>query len=283
VLCFNNAFAGRSTMMAELTDNPSYKVGLPEYHEMLRVPFYNPKDSSSGEKSLAAMKEHVAKHAKNISCFVFEPMLGEGGYVRAPREFFLPMLDFCRSQGIAIWADEVQTFTRTGEMFAYETLGIGQYIDVCTIAKTAQVGATIYTEEFNPKPGLIAGTFSGASAALSAGIEILDMLQDGYLGPEGKIQKIHKGFVSRLQKLASTTCKNKISDIDGMGLMLAFTPLEGKKEQVDVLLKKFFEKGLIAFNCGKEPMRIRFLIPAVITENEMDMAATIIENSLQEM
>jgi acetylornithine/N-succinyldiaminopimelate aminotransferase len=39
VMGFQNAFAGRSTMMAELTDNPAYKMGLPEYNEVLRVPF----------------------------------------------------------------------------------------------------------------------------------------------------------------------------------------------------------------------------------------------------
>ncbi len=79
------------------------------------------------------------------------------------------IFDFCKDKKIAIWADEVQTFTRTGQAFAFETLDIGNYIDICTIAKTAQVGATLYTEEYNPKPGLIAGTFSGSSSALAAG------------------------------------------------------------------------------------------------------------------
>src|SRR5690606_2624381 len=124
--------------------------------------------------------------------FGFEPMLGEGGYQAAPREFFVPMLEFCKEQGIAIWMDEVQTFTRTGELFAFETLDLGQYVDLCTIAKTAQVGATFYTEEYNPKPGLIAGTFSGATASMMAGMEMIDMLQEGFMGPQGRIMEIHK-------------------------------------------------------------------------------------------
>lgn len=194
ILSFKNAFAGRSTMMAEVTDNSAYKVGLPEYHEVLRIPFYDKKDPQSGEKTLRAFKEHAAKHEKNISVFSFEPMLGEGGYQAAPREFFIPLLEFCKQQKIAVWADEVQTFSRTGEMFAFETLDIGSYVDLCTIAKTAQVGATLYTEEFNPQPGLIAGTFSGSTAALSAGCEILDMLQEGFLGPNGRIMDIHRNL-----------------------------------------------------------------------------------------
>jgi acetylornithine/N-succinyldiaminopimelate aminotransferase len=280
ILTFQNAFAGRSTMMAEVTDNPAYKQGLPEYNEVLRIPFYDRKDPESAEKTLRAMKDHVAKHEKNISVFCFEPMLGEGGYFSAPREFFVPMLEFCKSQNIAVWADEVQTFARTGEAFAYQTLDIGQYVDIATIAKTAQVGMTLYTEEYNPKPGLIAGTFSGATAALSAGIEILTMLQEGYLGPNGRILEIHKKFVGMLNRLNSTSCKGLLVDAGGMGLMIAVTPYEGKKEQVDALLTRLYANGIIAFSCGKSPVRVRFLIPAVIKDSDIDLAEKIIEKSI---
>jgi len=283
VVSFQNAFAGRSTMMAELTDNPAYRVGLPEYHEILRLPFYNKRDPQSAEKTLKALQDHVAKHENNICAFSFEPMLGEGGYQAAPREFFVPLLEFCRSKGIPVWADEVQTFSRTGELFAFETLDIGQYVDVCTIAKTAQVGVTLYTEEFNPKPGLIAGTFSGASAALSAGMEIIDIITTGgYFGPNGRIQQIHQQFISKFNQLNETTCKNKLNDAGGMGLMIAVTPLDGKKEQVDVLLKKLFDKGLIAFNCGKDPVRLRFLVPATIQDADIQTACKILESAILE-
>lgn len=283
VLCFKNAFAGRSTMMAELTDNPAYKVGLPDYNEMLRLPWYDKKDPQSIEKSLRTMKEHVAKHEGMISTFVFEPMLGEGGYMPAPREFFLPMLDFCKEKKIPVWLDEVQTFSRTGELFAFETLDIGQYVDLCTIAKTAQVGATLYTEEMNPAPGLIAGTFSGTSVALAAGIEVLEMLTTGgYFGAQGRVMQIHNKFISNLNKLGETSCKGKIQDAGGMGLMIAFTPLDGKKESVDKFLKKLFQKGVMAFSCGKDPVRARFLVPASIKDQDIDIACKIIEEVLIE-
>ena len=282
ILSFKDAFAGRSTMMAEVTDNPAYKVGLPEYGQVLRVPFYNKKEAGSAEKALSIMKEHVSQHEKDISCFVFEPMLGEGGYKAAPREFFLPLLDFCREKNIAVWADEVQTFTRTGEMFAFETLGLGEYIDICTIAKTAQIGATLYTEEYNPKPGLIAGTFSGSTVSMTAGMEMLDMLQEGYLGPQGRIMQIHRRFIDGFNRLNETTCKGIITEADGMGLMLAFTPFEGKKEQVDSFLKKLYNNGVIAFPCGKDPVRARFLVPAIIKDEEIDIALKVIEKTLLE-
>ncbi|UOF00291.1 aminotransferase class III-fold pyridoxal phosphate-dependent enzyme [Bdellovibrio reynosensis] len=282
VMGFKDAFAGRSTMMAEVTDNPAYKQGLPEYHEVLRVPFFDKRDPRSGEKALNVMKEHVAKHEGNISVFGFEPMLGEGGYQAAPREFFTPLLEFCKSKNIAIWADEVQTFTRTGEYFAYETLDLGQYIDICTIAKTAQIGATLYTEEYNPKPGLIAGTFSGATPSLCAGMEMLDMLSEGFLGPQGRIAQIHKRFIDGFNRLNETTCKGICQDAGGMGLMIAFTPLDGKKESVNAFLNKLYHNGVIAFPCGKDPVRARFLVPAIIEDADIDIALKAIEKTLLE-
>lgn len=282
VIAFKNAFAGRSTMMAEVTDNPSFKVGLPDYNEVLRIPFYEKKDPQSGEKTLAALKEHISKHGNNISCFVFEPMLGEGGYQAAPRSFFIPLLEECKKHGIAIWADEVQTFTRTGELFAFETLDIGSYIDLCTIAKTAQLGATLYTEEFNPKPGLIAGTFSGSTVSMTTGMEMIEMLMEGYLGPQGRIQKIHQRFIDGFNRLNESTCKGKVQDAGGMGLMIAFTPFEGKKEQVDSFMKKLFVNGVIAFTCGKDPLRARMLVPACIQDQEIDLALKLIEKTILE-
>jgi 4-aminobutyrate aminotransferase-like enzyme len=282
VMAMKNAFAGRSTMMAEVTDNPAYKQGLPEYNEVLRIPNHDKKDPQSSEKALRVMKEFVAKHEKNIATFVFEPMLGEGGFQPVPREFYVPMLEFCKENKIAIWADEVQTFARTGEFFAYETMDLGQYVDLVTIAKTVQLGATFYTEEYNPKPGLIAGTFSGSTPSMAAGLEILNILEEGYLGPHGKIQKIHRQFVDGLNHLNETTCKGLVSDAGGMGLMIAFTPFEGKKEQAEAFIKKLFQNGIIAFSCGKDPVRIRFLVPAIIQDQDIDVALQIIEKTVLE-
>ncbi len=284
IMAMNNAFAGRSQAMAEVTDNPSYRQGLPEYREVLRIPFFDANDSRSTENSLRIMKEHVAKFDKQIATFVFEPMLGEGGYRRAPREYFLPMLEFCKQQNIAVWLDEVQTFMRTGELFAFETLDLGKYVDICTIAKTLQTGATLYTEEYNPKPGLVSGTFSGASAAISAGIESLDMLvNENYLGPNGKISQIHSEFVGMLNRLNETTCKGQVREAGGMGLMLAFTPLDGGKDTVNTLLQAFYRNGLIAFSCGQNPYRVRFLVPAIIESKDIELAGKIIEKSIHEM
>ncbi len=282
IFAMKNSFAGRSTMMAEITDNPAYKQGLPDYNEVLRIPNFDKKDPKSIEKALQSMQEQYAKHEKNVACFVFEPMLGEGGFIPTPREFYLPMLEFCKQNKIAVWADEVQTFARTGEFFAFETMDLGQYVDIVTIAKTVQLGATLYTEEYNPKPGLIAGTFSGGTSSMVAGLEIIKMLEEGFLGPNGRINQIHQRFVAGLNDLNDGSCRGLVRDAGGMGLMIAFTPFDGKKEQVETFIKKLFNNGLIAFSCGKDPVRIRFLVPAIIENQEIDLALQIVEKTILE-
>ena len=283
ILSFKNAFAGRSTLMTEITDNPAFKVGMPTYNEVLRLPFYDPKEPK--DRTLNVLKEHVAKHGgNNISCFVFEPMLGEGGYRAANREFFLPLLEFCKQQAIPVWADEIQTFARTGNFFAYETYGIGEFIDICTIAKTAQVGATLFTPEFKPDPGLLGGTFSGTTAAFRAGLEILNMMEaEGYMGPNGKVMAIHKEFVGMLNELNEGSCKGLLREAGGLGLMVAVTPLDGSKDKQNALLKLLYKNGLICFGCGSDPYRIRFLLPAILTSKDIGVAKKIIEKSVLEL
>ncbi len=284
IIAMKAAFAGRSTMMAEVTDNPAFKEGLPDYNEVLRIPFYDKKDPASIEKSVTQFKAHVDQNKGEICAFVFEPMQGEGGYNVAPREYFLPLFEVCRQNKIAIWADEVQTFCRTGQFFAFETLDLGEYIDICTVAKTLQNAATLYTEEYNPKPNLIAGTFSGSSPTLSAGYEILQILEnEGYMGESGKIQQIHNEFVGMLNRLNETTCKGLLNDAGGLGLMVAVTPLDGSREKMSELLKVLFNNGLMSFGCGRGPYRLRFLLPAIMTSKDIEVAQKIIEKSVLEM
>lgn len=284
VIGMENAFAGRSTMMAELTDNPDYKQGLPNYDEVLRIPFYDKFDPRSSEKSLQALKTHIEKYKDQIAVFCFEPMLGEGGYRSAPMSFYKPLFEECRKHKIAIWADEVQTFLRTGEAFAFQKLGFAEYVDLCTVAKTVQLAATLYTEEYNPKPGLIAGTFAGATASMSAGLAILNEMESGqYFGPQGKVEKIHQTFISELQRITNGSCKGLLEDPDGLGLMVAVTPFSGDKDKVNQLIKVLFKNGLMAYTCGKKPMRIRFLVPAIIQEKDIKVAVGILEKTLLEM
>ena len=276
ILAFNKAFAGRTTMMCEITDNPAIKEGLPSYNEVLRVPFAPTK----AEEALQVLKKHWEREGENISTFIFELFQGDGGYLAAPRDFFVPLLDFCKNRGIAIWFDEIQTFARSGEFFAFETLDLGKYVDVCTIGKAFQMSASLWTKDYNPKPGLVSGTFASSSSSFYSALSLLNILEP-YMGKGGRIQQIYSAWRSRLKKLEE---ESLLSQVEGWGLQTGGTPLEGKPEQVSRLLQILFQKGLICFSCGQgEVKRLRFMLPAVVEDKHLDQAFHILRESLLEL
>lgn len=284
IIAMSDAFAGRTTMMAEITDNAEYRVGLPRYDEVYHIPFYDAKNPNSAKITLQKLEEILAKDADQICAFMFEPIQGEGGFKIAPKEFFLPLFALCKKHNIAIWADEVQTFLRTGEIFAVEKLGIAEHIDVLTIAKTLQCAATFWTKEYAPKPGLIAGTFASSTVSIAAGLEILKIFtEQGYLGENGIVANIQKTFCQELAKIAETSCKGLIQDFGGMGLMLAITAFDGDKNKIIDLCKQLYKNGIVAYYCGHGPYRIRFLLPAILSSADIQVATKIIEKSILEL
>jgi acetylornithine/N-succinyldiaminopimelate aminotransferase len=85
-----------------------------------------------------------------------------------------------------------------------------------------------------------------------------------------------------LNELAEGSCKGILSDAGGLGLMVAVTPYDGTKQRTEDLIKRLFKNNLIAFSCGKDPYRIRFLLPAVMQDKDIAVAKEIIEKSLLE-
>ena len=291
IIAMDRAFAGRSSLMAEVTDNAKYRVGLPRYPEVLRIPFPESThlDSSydweaAGKKALSQMEAYLKEHGDDICAFTFEPIQGEGGFRIGHLDFFLPLLKCCKQAGIPIWVDEVQTFLRTPCPFAVEYFGYQEWVDVATVGKGIQAAATFFRGSFNPAPGLIAGTFAGASAALSASCAILEELTQGdYYGSQGRVAHIQKLFQEKLNYLAQSECKGVLHSVGGVGLMLSFNISEGSLDIMSAFLQKTFKKGLMLFLCGRSPVRVRMLLPAILEERHMDLACKIIAESLHEL
>ena len=273
ILAFERAFAGRTLIMCDITDNPKVKQGLPSFMEVLRVPFC----PSDPKRALSALKQHWEREKGEITGFMLELMQGDGGYFLAERDFFVPLLDFCRSKGIAIWLDEIQTFARSGEFFAFESLNLGEYVDVCTIGKAFQMSAVLWTKEYNPRPGLVAGTFASSSVSFHTALEVLNLLEP-LMGKGGRIQDIQKGWRARLKVLEE---EGLLSETEGWGLMTGTTALEGLPQQVARLLQDLFKRGLICFSCGSvDKKRLRFMLPAVTEDKHLDQAFQILRQSL---
>lgn len=283
VIAFQDCFAGRSTAMQEITDNPKYREGQPVHGEVHYVPFYQPKAGleASVRATIDAMNAHLSAHPGKIAAIMMEPVQGEGGFNFAPREYYVTVFEAARSAGLAVWLDEIQSFGRTGRPFAFQTFGIQQYVDVVTTAKMLHASMVLFTDEYNPRPGLVAGTFTGTSASLRVARRILELLDGGFYGPDGRIARLSARFAANLAKMAEGSCRGLIADRRNIGGMIAFEPFSGTAEDVKAVLMKLFDLGVVAFQCGHGPMLVRLLPPlGVMTEEQVDDACGIIEKAL---
>ncbi len=285
ILAFKDCFAGRSTAMQEITDNPAYRQGQPVYGEVYYLSFYDEKLGLEGSiaQTLSQLKEHLGRFPGKFAALMAELVQGEGGFNFAPREFYAKVFEEAKKAGLAIWVDEIQTFGRTGEYFAYQKFGLDEYVDIVTLAKMLQSAAVLYSDEYNPKPGLVAGTFSGSTVALRAARRSLELLEEGkYLGENGKVARLSERFATNLTKLAQGACKGLLKSHRNIGGMIAFESLDGTLDDAKLVLSKLFERGVVAFYCGHGPYLVRMLPPlGVMSEKQVDEVCEIIGAAIQ--
>ncbi|MEC9373810.1 MAG: aminotransferase class III-fold pyridoxal phosphate-dependent enzyme [Planctomycetota bacterium] len=300
VIAFKDCFMGRSLAMCQIGDTAGYRVGVPTTIPIDYMPFF---DAAAAAKMSAGdvsgqtryidmcvwhLKQYIDRYPGKHACFVFELVQGEGGYNTAPREYFKALMDVCKDSGIAVWTDEVQTFGRTLEMFAFEALDLGEYVDVCTIGKMSQVCAALYTSDYNPKPGLLSGTFLGSSVGLNVGRRMIERLREGdYYGENGRIAKHHRIFAEHVKTLAAKhpewfpKGKGFLEPYGGYGGMMRMTPFGGVKDKVMKTCKTLFEEGMVALYCGHDPYHVRLLPPlGVMPESQWPQVFEIIERAL---
>lgn len=271
---------GRSVTMSQIGDAAANRVGIPLTTLVDYMPFYDEaaaRRMGGGDISgqtrfidMAAMhlRQYVERYPKQHACFIFELVQGEGGFNTAPREFHLELMKICKEAKIAVWDDEIQSFGRTTSMFAYEGMNLGEYVDVFCVGKMTQVCATMFTEEYNPGPGLLSGTFTSTTSAFKQGTRVLERLRDGdFYGESGAFAKHHAHFVSGVRAIAAKhpswfPAGREYADIvGGSGGMMKFTPFGGKKDKVTKTCKHLFDAGVITFYCGHGPYHVRMLPP----------------------
>jgi acetylornithine aminotransferase len=281
IVAFDGAFAGRTWALAELTDRPAFREGLPLRGFVEHVPFWDPADDAgSTERAVAALDRHLARHPGRIAGMLFELIQGEGGVRPAPASFFRALMERCRDADVAVWVDEVQTFGRTPELFAYRTLGLDELVDVVTVGKMLQGSAVLFRRAYNPKPGLVAGTYAGATVGLAVGARIVERMEaDGYLGPEGRIAVLGRRVERRFEILRERM-PGAVGPNAGVGAMHGFVPFDGSAEVVRDVLHAAFDEGLLVFGAGANPGRVRMLLPVNVTDEELEAGFTVLEKAL---
>ncbi len=298
VIAFEDAFHGRTYMAMAMTSktNP-YKAGFEPFPgEVYRVPYaycyrcsYSLKYPSC-EMFCAKHIEDTFKRvvaAENVAAVIVEPILGEGGFVTPPPEFFPTLTEICRKHGILVIADEVQTgFARTGAMFACERFGLEP--DLVTMAKSltgglpmaAVTGRADIMDVSNP--GQLGGTFGGNPAACEVALSVLETIDKADLCARANV--LGERFRKRAAKWQAQW--ELIGEVRGLGAMQALELVRSKttREPADAETKQVAqyccEHGLVILTAGSYGNVIRLLMPLVVTDAQMDEAMDVLEAAL---
>jgi 4-aminobutyrate aminotransferase/(S)-3-amino-2-methylpropionate transaminase len=136
VLCFTDAFHGRTLMAMTLTSKVGYKPDCgPFAPEVYRTQFPNFYRYGAGrtkrtscESELHRLEElsHNTVAPENLAAIIMEPVQGEGGFNVVPAGVPERPAAFCDKHGILLILDEIQSgFGRTGAWSAFEQYRCG--------------------------------------------------------------------------------------------------------------------------------------------------------------
>src|SRR5262245_13578812 len=290
VMVFNDAFHGRTMMTLALTSKTHpYKAGFEPFPgDVYRIPFAYCYRCSYGltypscKLTCASALEDAFKRivsAESVAAVIAEPVLGEGGFVVPPKEFYSTVTEICRKHGILFVADEVQSgIARTGKYFAIEHYGVEP--DIITSAKSLGGGlplaAVTGRAEIMDAAGVggLGGTFGGNPLSCASALAALDIIErDGLLG-----RSAHLGH--RFEERAKVWRKqfSIVGDVRGLGGMCAIELVKdpGTREPHPEATKKIaqycYEHCLINITAGTYGNVMRILIPLVLASEQSDQA-----------
>lgn len=298
IICFEDAFHGRTLLGMALTSKTHpYKAGFEPFPgDVYRIPFAYCYRCSYGKTYPAcgihcgarAFEDYFRRFvaAESVAAIIVEPVLGEGGFVVPPPEFFTELRAICDQHGIVLIADEVQTgFARTGAMFACERLGLVP--DVLITAKSLGGGLPLAAITGRaeimdaPAPGGLGGTFSGNPVSCAAGLAVIDAIEKQNLCE--RANELGDHFKARAREWQARW--PLIGDVRGLGGMCAIELADPEtrqpaKEETSQITKHCYEHGVVVLSAGSFSNVIRVLMPLTISDTQFDEALDVLEAAI---
>lgn len=221
----------------------------------------------------------------DTAALIIEPVLGEGGYVPAPRSYLETVRKICDKHGVLLIIDEVQTgFGRTGKMFAIEHYGVQPDIMVMAkgLANGYPLSAIVTRKDLSDRmsPGSMGGTYTGNAVACAAAVAVTEAF---------KRERILENVAERGRELRemlddcarSDSTKHMIHDVRGYGLMLGLEFCPGKNYAARVQQKCLEEDLIILTTSIYDTLRF---IPALnITKDDMRKGIEIVRTAIGEV
>lgn len=291
IAAFRGGFHGK-TMGTKLTINETAHAALfdnfqVDYPHCYRCPWHKERQTCG----LHCLGEVIAKlKERRAKAVIFEPVQG-AAVVVPPREFMTGFADFCRENGIIMFADEVLTGGgRTGYFLAsYGLWGICP--DIVSLTKGLANGRPLsvlcereYITE-NPyavRPGERSSTFAAHPVNLAVASAVLEELKKG----EIFVRVRRSGVMLReeLERLAAMF--PSVGDVRSAGLMGAveFVKSRSGKEPDAALAREVFfrarQNGLEAILSGHI---LRLAPPLNVAAADLEEGMAILRRSIEQV
>lgn len=297
VICFSEAFHGRTLMGLTLTSKTGYKVGCgPFAPEVYRLPYPNRFRIGDGLDADAFVARELDRlrlaftdtvPVQHVAAVIIEPVLGEGGFVPAPAAYLRGLREICDEHGILLICDEVQSgFGRTGRWAAYEHAGITP--DLSTWAKSMGGGMPIAAVVGKAAimdaalPGTLGGTYGGNPVACAAALATIEVMQQLDLNARATAigQRIRRRFEGLKER------SHLVGDVRGLGAMIGLElcidgdPGRPATEQATDITAACREEGVVVLPAGPRGNVLRVLAPLVISDEDLERGLSAIENAV---
>jgi 4-aminobutyrate aminotransferase len=295
VIAFRGSFHGRTMGAASVTGSSAkfrkhYAPFVPQvyfapYPYCFRCDFHQQPETCRLDclEYLLADFEHIIP-AEDVSAVLFEPVMGEGGYVVPPPKYVQALGALCRDKEILLIFDEVQTgMGRTGRMFAFQHFGVEP--DMLLLGKAVGGGYPLAVLAANRQlmdqwpAGSHGSTFGGHPVACAAGLAQFEIIAaPGFL--DSVSAKGHR-FREKL-----TTLQKKypeIGDVRGRGLMNAIELVQSDgrpdPEKTASIVARLFSQHILVYTCGVRGNVIRFMPPLNVAETVLDQLIDALDQS----
>ena len=247
-----------------------------------------------------ALEEAILREGPDtVACFIGEPVMGAGGVIVPPSEYWPMIRKICDKYDVLLIDDEVITgFGRTGKMFGLLHWNVRP--DLISIAKGLTSGylplggAIMSNRVFDGlaenlpdyMPFLHGFTYNNHPVSCAAGLEVLRIIEEEKLVDNAALMGAY--LKTRLQGLYD---HKSVGDIRSMGLMAAVEVVRDRqtKEQIGELPQQaprrvealLWEKGVYARAIPTES--IALAPPFIFTKEEIDTLVDALDASITQM
>lgn len=301
ILSYYYSYHGGTSFALHLGDSkrfhfPGNPVNLDEFKVYppycYRCPFNLDRENCSYE--CAGSVEKILKESPKIKMMIIEPVIGAGGIIVPPGEYFKILREILNRHDVKLIIDEVITgFGRTGSLFAIDQMKIVP--DVLTLAKGMSsgyvpVGAAVMTSELSDVMSKnykdVTSTFAWTPLASAVALANINLIIKEKLELNAQIMGIY--LKNKLEEVFRRYLPKETGDIRGMGLMIGVELVKDQntREPAHYLGRKILlacqKNGLIIGAAWNWNVLV-FLPPLVISKAEIDRGLNIIEDILRKL